>query len=168
MDSAKQNLTNYIEKSNTCNLVFSIVVAILGYVSVYIKCDWFLCIMFGFIGYRILSRTLEINISFVKDICDNSDKKSSNLKPNDRVRLAIKSLIEEAILFAAMYCFLLAPEACYIQSLIGGLHSFTLDPFSSIHAVYACFFELVAVWQKVCSGILVTLCIAQYFSIKSK
>ena len=128
---AVKNLTDYIEKANCWNLFSSIVVAILGYVSVCIKCDWFLCIMFGLICYRILSRTLEINISFVKDICENSAEKSSSLNSNDRVRPAIKSLIEEAVLFAAMYCFLLKPEVCFIQSLTGGLHSFILDTFSS-------------------------------------
>lgn len=155
-----------IEQSNIFNLIFSLVLAVVAFIAVCVKCNVFTYIMFGVLCYRILSRTLEINISFVIDICDKV--KSSSLSNEKRVKLAIKSLLEEAFLFAAMYAFLISGECNFWQVLSGGLHSFTIDVYEVVSERLWCsdLFNAVAVWQKVCSGILVTLCIVQYFASK--
>lgn len=155
---------------NWFNLFLSLVLVVVAFIAVCVKCDVFMYVMFGVISYRILSRTIEINVSFVKDICTRAANKKSNLDKYDRIRLAIKSLIEEALLFAAMYAFLTKGDCNILQCLIGGLHSFTIDVYAAenVQVWSSDWLKLVAVWQKFCSGILVTLCIAQYFAGEDK
>lgn len=155
-----------IEQSNIFNLIFSLILAVVAFIAVRVKCNIFIYIKFGVLCYRILSRTLEISISFVNDICDKA--KSSSLSNGKRIKLAIKSLVEEAFLFAAMYAFLINGDCNFWQALSGGLRSFTIDIYevASEQLWNSSLFNCVAVWQKACSGILVTLCIVQYFANK--
>ena len=171
LSEAKTRLTNYIESANTLNLFFSFVLAIVAFIAVDTSPNGFTYItyiMFGVVSYRILSRTVEISVSFVMDICDKA--KNSSLTNGERIILAIKSLLEEAILFAAMYVFLINGDCNFLKSLIGGLHSFTIDTYKVASELLRCndLFDLVATWQKICSGVLVTLCIVQYFASNDK
>lgn len=163
---AKGKLANYIESANILNLISTLGLAIVAFIALAVKCDVFTYITFGVLCYRTLSRTIEVDVSFVKDICTRVANKKSNLDKYDRIKLAIKSLIEEALLFAAMYAFLIKGDCNILQCLIGGLHSFTIDVYAaeSVQVWSGEWFKFVAVWQKVCSGILITLCIAQYFA----
>lgn len=162
----KDKLEQYIVSANTYNLVLTLILSIPCYLSTVFHCNPFFYLMMGLMSYRLISRTMEINIAFIKDIC--SKHKSTDLTKYQRAALAIKSLLEEVLLFFSMYCFLLKPAAEFIPPLIGGLHSFTLDIFTNENVVNINLFSLVAVWQKVCSAILVTLCIASYLSSEEK
>lgn len=162
----KDKLKQYIVSANTYNLVFTLILSIPCYLSTIFHCNQFFYLMMGLLSYRLISRTMEINVAFIKDICSKS--KSTDLTKYQRAALAIKSLIEEVLLFFGMYCFLLKPAAEFIPPFIGGLHSFTLDIFTNENVVNINLFGLVAVWQKVCSAILVTLCIASYLSSEEK
>mgnify|MGYP002522632723 CR=1 FL=1 len=148
---------NYIRTANTGNLIASFVLAVSA-VLVRIFGNGVWCnILLGVLAYRILSRTMEINISFVKDIA--TEGHTSDLKAGDRISLAVRSLIEEATLFAGMYCFLFA-EGSLLQAIVSGLYSFTTDAVSNADGWVA----LTSVYQKTCTSILVVLCIASYIS----
>lgn len=59
--------------------------------------------MLAFLGVRVVSRTLEISMSFVKDVCFS--KHGSNLTSRGRVGLAFLSILEVLILsFGVSYC----------------------------------------------------------------
>lgn len=165
-ESDKKNLSRYIKSANTLNLIVSCILVIFVIVVFVINNEILINMILGVISHRILSRTMEINISFVKDICDSH--KSSDLNKNQRILLAIKSLIEEAVLFAGLYCFMFEMPTDWLQAIIGGLYSFTLGVFSPAKIADKAVFCLVSIWQKVCSGILVTLCIAAYLGAKDK
>lgn len=158
-----QNLRKkYIKSANIWNLcasfVFSIFVVLP--IAAFVKSEAVTYLLVGMLTCRIVSRTMEINVSFVKDICER-DKKSG-LSKYERIALAVKSLIEEAVLFLGIYAFLITDTCVFFPALIGGLHSFTIDVFEWANVTNGTMFQLVAVWQKCCSAILVTLCIAAY------
>ena len=157
----------YITSANTVNLIFSVMLMIAA-ACVATFCDgWVYNIFFGLVAYRLLSRTLEINISFIRDISVGSKDKTSSLEPGQRVSLAIRSLVEEAALFAAIYCFMLPMTANgWLNAFTGGLFSFVLDVFSPCECNML--LRFVSVYQKVCSAILVTLCIAVYLDRNKK
>ena len=161
-----QNLRKkYIETSNKWNLYLSIIFSIVVWLIVtYVRTVAVAYVFVGMLTYRIISRTVEINVSFVKDICER-DKKSG-LSKYERVALAVKSLIEEAVLFFGIYTVLITEACVFFPALIGGLHSFTIDVFEWANVTNGTLFQLVAVWQKCCSAILVTLCIAAYLGVE--
>lgn len=153
----KSKKGKYIRIANAVNLIASFVLAVsAALVRIFGNGVW--CnILLGVLAYRILSRTMEINISFVKDIA--TEGHTSDLKAGDRISLAVKSLIEEAVLFAGMYCFLFA-EGSWLQAIVSGFYSFTTDAVSNADGWVA----LTSVYQKTCTFILVVLCIASYIS----
>jgi hypothetical protein len=57
--------------------------------------------LIGFIGYRCISRSLELIISFYEDAI--SVNKKSDLTSSDRVLLAIKSYVEVILNYAIFY-----------------------------------------------------------------
>ena len=157
-DNFKKDLkAKYISRANTVNLVIGVMIMIVA-ACVAMFCDgWAYNIFYGLVAYRLLSRTLEINISFIRDIAD--DKKKSSLEPSQRVSLAIRSLVEEAAMFAAVYCFMLPMTSdCWLDAFTGGLFSFVKDVFSEDSGIL----RFTSVYQKVCSVTLVALCIAVY------
>ena len=159
-DNFKKDLkAKYISRANTVNLVISVMLMIVA-ACVAMFCDgWAYNIFYGLVAYRLLSRTLEINISFVRDIADGSKNKNSTLTAGQRVSLAIRSLVEEAALFAAIYCFILhITSDCWLDAFTGGLFSFVYDVFSKDSSIL----RFTSVYQKVCSVTLIVLCIAVY------
>ncbi len=90
----KEYRKSIINVNNITNLLITIIVLIL-YLFVFLNnYNIYLIILFA---YRFLSRSIEIIISFFKDICEN--KKKSSLENKDRILLAITSLIEISILY---------------------------------------------------------------------
>lgn len=91
---------------NIENLVLSFMFIILFGMFAYLdffQCHWFHRIVLVFLGFRIISRTIEISVSFVKDIC--SSEHSSKLNWQNRVTLAFLSILEIVILsFGVNYC----------------------------------------------------------------
>lgn len=149
----------YIALANTINLIASVVLSI-GVIVARYRCniEWLYFSLFGLIGYRLLSRTVEINVAFFNDCLDK--KKNSDLDKYDRIKLAFTSLLEEAFLFAALYSF---AKLEWWRSLLGGLHSFILSPFSlgfRSHPLFA----FVAVYQVICTIVLITISFATYIS----
>ena len=160
-DNTQDLIKKYIESANIWNLYNSIFLSFVACLLVtYVKCVAVTYLFVGMLTCRIVSRTMEINVSFVKDICDR--KKKSGLSKYGRIALAVKSLIEEAVMFFGIYAFLITDACVFFPALIGGLHSFTIDVFEWANVTNGTMFQLVAVWQKCCSAILVTLCIAAY------
>lgn len=86
----------YIKISNLCNLVFSMIYCLV--IWIVLKNPIGLVIL----AYRILSRCIEIIVSFFKDVCSGHNK-SSSLKYSTRVGLAVSSLHEVVILCATFY-----------------------------------------------------------------
>lgn len=96
---------NFIRKSNFYNFIFSglLFVALFWLpeysqlVLVFIKFFW---------GIRVVSRSFEIMIAFVRDVIDNN-KKPSDIKSNERIKLAIFSYFEIIIIYAGIYFLLI-------------------------------------------------------------
>lgn len=100
----------YISIDNYRNSIkkFSIILAILLFIEEFIYPIYpskpILFFGTGFIGYRCISRSLEIIVSFYNDVC--SSCKTSLLTSKDRVDLAIKSYIEVIVNYAIFYYLL--------------------------------------------------------------
>jgi len=162
VDSRKQARTRYIRNANIHNLFLSMFLSVLTFLLFVfcVHCDccpylqWF---VYGFFGYRLLSRTVEINVSFFKDCFDREHE--SDLDRYDRIKLAFKSLLEETVLFTALYSF---AKLKWWEALLGGLHSLILSPYSV--GYNSAFFKFVAVYQVICTIILLTISFATYVS----
>lgn len=60
--------------------------------------------LLGLLIFRVISRTIEIAVSFIVDVC--KQEHSSTLKSNERIKLAFLSLLEVVILtFGVGYCY---------------------------------------------------------------
>ena len=152
----------YIKKANKTNLLSTF----LGIATFYIlfftlRINWLNNILLSCVAYRLCSRTIEINISFMKDIIE--EKKDSDLSKWDRIKLAFTSLLEEAILFAGIYLFNFNNVA---DSILGGLHSFILSPVNFCNSNYG--YRFIAIYQVICTIILITLSFATYISQTDK
>ena len=158
-ESSEKAKAKYIKCANKGNLILSFVLCVATFVVVYSA--WGKCLRwgaFGFLGYRLLSRTVEINVAFFKDCLDK--KKDSDLDKYGRIKLAFKSLLEEAFLFAALYSF---AKLEWWGALLGGAHSFILTLFSADFYYYKTFL-FVAVYQVICTIVLLTVSFATYIS----
>ena len=157
-DSIKNKRADYIKIANANNLIFTLIITfITSTIFMIFKYDWIYNISIGFIGYRLCSRTIEINISFIKDIL--SEEKKSSLKKIERIKLAFTSLVEEAILFAGIYVVMMK-NIC--DAVLGALHSFVLSPVSFCQ--FNGFGNFLALYQVICTIILLTISFASYIS----
>lgn len=162
VERSKQARARYIKNANIHNLFLSLILSVLTFLLFVscVHCDccpylqWF---VYGFFGYRLLSRTFEINVSFFKDCFDREHE--SNLDRYDRIKLAFKSLLEETVLFTALYSF---AKLKWWEALLGGLHSLILSPYSV--GYNSAFFKFVAVYQVICTIVLLTIAFATYVS----
>lgn len=117
---------------NNHNLILSTILLFLYSASIWVPGDfisdcWVGRIFSVIISYRFISRTLEVNISFIRDVVEQN-KNRSKLSCDERIQLAFKSLFEEVILFASVYCLILnSQELCVVRSLYGGLQSFIMQ-----------------------------------------
>ena len=157
-------LANYICRNNTWNLIISAVLIIIVLSLAYLTSHyWLWAFLSGVLGYRILSRTVEINLAFFKDVCEENENKS-NLSAQKRIRLAIKSLIEEALLFSGFYS-LMSDEFSWnylAEAVLNGARSFIPSlPDAEASNKLMAFMET---YQAICSLILITLSIASYIS----
>lgn len=161
-DKQKKELAQYIKTANHANLIISIILCIITIPLVFFcNCEFIYFFLFGLIGFRLWSRTMEINAAFLKD-CVEKDK-NSDLGKYERIKLAFFSLIEEAVLFMGIYTFFDKME--WYKPILGGLHSFILSPVSICSAYrFAVFFKFVAVYQIICSVVLITISFATYIS----
>jgi hypothetical protein len=95
---------NFIRKSNFYNFIFSGLLFVVLFwlpeysqpVSVFIKIFW---------GIKVVSRSFEIMIAFVKDVIDDNEK-NSDIESNERIKLAIFSYFEIIIIYAGIYFLL--------------------------------------------------------------
>lgn len=163
----KINLTKYIQKKNKYNLAITLlfVIILLFLVSLFYcfgvssEClKYFIYFYACFFVIRLISRTMEINISFFDDVFDKD--KSTNLNKYDRIKLAFASLLEEAFLFFGIYVIL---GICPYDAIIGGLHSFIIQMpnFKKI-----C--DFIPIYQTICSIILITISFATYISLENE
>ena len=157
-NSQSNVLGDYIKRNNHWNLIASVLLVVVG---VFLWCVGFLWIVIvGLLGYRTLSRTMEINISFLRDIMDKSN--NSDLQSIDRIKLAIKSLLEETILFFAFYLVL---NKCYdIKYFCSSIIASTRSIIPTIPDAQGTFVFVVATYQAISAFILITLSIAMYIS----
>lgn len=99
--------TKLIKGFNFLNLGVSFLLVLVFYATKYITCCSdlsILCYLKIFLGYRTLSRTIEIMISFIKDV-SSKEHHSSSLNYKDRIRLAFLSILESFILaFGIQLC----------------------------------------------------------------
>lgn len=106
--SFKKNIENhnpnelgeFIKKSNKYNLIFSS--SLVFYYIIVAPTD---TLFRYFLFLRVISRSFEIMIAFYDDVIDDTKKKSS-LKPNDRMKLAVRSYFEIIILNTLTYALL--------------------------------------------------------------
>lgn len=105
-DVEKQKLGKMIKKFNCFNLVLSIILCVVFITVALISSNKWNNLLIMIMIIRYLSRTLEVVISFVLDIFDKQNEKSSNLAPKERIKLALKSFLEIFIL-AFTFIFLI-------------------------------------------------------------
>ena len=155
-------LSKYIKRANCVNFIFSFCIVLIVIILTFTNCNTLHSFLFGIIAYRCLSRTLEVNISFLKDCLEKG--KNSDLTKYDRIKLAFISLAEEAFLFTGIYIFAFS-KADWWKSILGGLHSFILSPYNVCQKnVLGIILSFVAVYQVICSIILITISFANYIS----
>lgn len=142
----------FIEAKNEINLGFSLVLVILMFVMSCPLIDYLVLI-------RFISRTIEINVSFILDIVEK--KKSSSLNKYERILLAFGSLLEEAALFSGIY-LILDLDKCH--AILAGLYSFILNRYECEECNVL--FQYLSVYQVFSSLVLITLSFASYISYK--
>ena len=148
----------YIKRNNHWNLIVSVLLVAAGVFLCRVECLWIVIV--GLLGYRTLSRTMEINISFLRDIMDKSN--NSDLQSIDRIKLAMKSLLEETILFFSFYLVL---NKCYdIKYFWSSIIASTRSIIPTIPDAQGTFVFVVATYQAISAFILITLSIAMYIS----
>jgi len=95
---------NFIRKSNFYNFIFS---GLLFFALFWLP-EYFepvLDFIKFFWGIRVVSRSFEIMIAFVRDVIDDN-KKTSDIESNERIKLAIFSYFEIIIIYAGIYFLL--------------------------------------------------------------
>lgn len=115
---SKESKSKLIKAFNISNIIISLVVGVLlvcfnKYLPNFIVTKMILI----FAGIRFVSRSIEIIISFVKDVIDK--KKSSNLDRNKRITLAFYSLLE--IIFFSMCIFYCQVNCNFFRAILNSL-----------------------------------------------
>lgn len=152
----------YIKKANHINLIVSLVCVVICWVLVkFVKSDYCWLILSFFVLARMISRTMEINISFFKDIF--SDEKNSTLTNYARIKLAVFSLCEEAILFSFIYYAFGNCEESVFDSVLLGMSSFIMSNGGDFDGNP--FLKIIAIYQVISAVILITMSIANYLSL---
>lgn len=160
---AKAERSKYIKAANALNLLISFLLCVCIFLlKSFFSSEWPCWLLLGMIAFRALSRTVEINVSFFKD-CVSAEEKQSDLSKYERIGLAFKSLLEEALLFAGIYVFFPGQNPPFWNAMLGGLHSFILSPVS-YKTNFQGLFSFVAIYQTICSIILITISFATYIS----
>lgn len=157
---SKSERGDYIKRMNICNLCVSIFLVLFVYMVKYIPCDNVLGICKYILIARGVSRTWEINVAFFKDVT-SAGVKDSNIKNEERIGLALKSLVEEAVLFSGGY--LLIGER-FVDSIAMGAHSLIvyLASYSIELSGFRELLKFVPIYQLLCSLVLVTFCLVSY------
>lgn len=152
----------YIKKANYINLIVSLACVGFCWVLVkFVKSDYCWLILSFFILARMISRTMEINISFFKDIFSN--EKNSTLTNSMRIKLAIFSFCEEAILFSFIYYAFGNCGESVFDSILLGMSSFIMSNSGNFDSNP--FLKMISIYQVISSVILITLSIANYLSL---
>lgn len=100
-DSERSDRASIIQERNRRNLINSFIVMVCSFFFIFFKLEILAYLLFGFNGYRFISRSSEIMIAFVKD-CFNSENKSE-LYTAERLKLAMISYFEIYLYSAAFY-----------------------------------------------------------------
>lgn len=131
------------------------------------------------LGFRIISRCLEIIFSFGKDVITKSDvNKSSALDKFDRLQLALLSLLEICLLSAAIYA-VINVETCPLQmfnsllyslgtSLIVAVNLKGQDGLILFSSPSNALFNFFVILQSLTSVTLIVLAVAGYLSDGNK
>lgn len=157
--------SKYIKTNNIANLITSSIIVVIVLVFVYVhKVRWLWMVFGGLLFYRVVSRTMEINLSFLLDIIGEKERQSS-LSGRERMCLALKSLLEEAVLFVGMYAVLRRSflSEFFWTCITAGARSFI----PTLPDGCASIVTFIATYQAICSLILITLSLASYISEKS-
>ena len=115
----------------------------------------------GIITIRLISRTMEINLSFFYDIISKQDNKKSNLNREERIKLALFSFIEEIILFFALYLAIARNVDC--ENITKKAFSFLFGADVGTDFGLLC----ASTYQKICTFIIITLSLVTYVSNSS-
>lgn len=98
----EKKLRFFIQISNGLNLIFSLVLIIIFFISANLKINY---MMFCFILIRAISRSVEICYAFTKDVIKKANK-NTKLNSGDRIILGISSYIEVILNYTLVYYIL--------------------------------------------------------------
>lgn len=130
---AKQLRSAYIRANNIFNIIFTCILAFFSYI--WIQCGFGnVEILYYILFVRIVSRTIEIILSFILDVI-SFKKKKSNLRFSRRCSLAITSLFE--VLMLAFIVFYVG----YHCKMVGGL-TMVDDVSFTLSSILANFFKM--------------------------
>lgn len=162
-EPADQNdLAKYIKWNNRANLAASFVWVVVVSLIVFLTNKVGQSIALGMLVARLLSRVNEVSLAFVDDIGDRKNK--SGLTSTQRLKLAVVSLAEEAILFGALYGILACGgKWCTCEFVRGVLHgAYSFVPNINIGKSVA--WSISSAYQCVSAMILISLTITSYLS----
>ena len=163
----KEERTKYIKCQNWKNLILSIIYSIVVFLLWYfLDCKQIYPFLLGIVLFRLWSRANEITISFFIDVVISKGEKKSKLDKQDRISLAINSLLEEAILFACVHACLLkecANSEGIAYGIMYGVKSFLPSVIIGIQEG-AIVTGILSAYQTISSVALITLSIASYIS----
>lgn len=152
---------DYIININKLNLVFSLLIFLL----LFFHDKSFNYFEITFLAYRTFSRVVEITYAFYKDITEDVPK-TSTLKANERIKLAINSYFEIIVLYSYMY-YLLDKVNTFFDSVVmsTSISTFTLGfglaDFNSC-TIQDNFIKVIIITQIISTINIITLSIASY------
>lgn len=191
----KSELAKFIQQRNKANFRTAFYLLTILLLSIYLyfffhvlygghKFDFvnqlveFMFIFTFFVTLRFASRSYEIIKAFITDISDKGGKKTS-LDGKDRLILAIRSLVEIAVLTAVIRTsYMLVHEKAHVHNLLEPLSFGTMVIHQLFHGIAAMAFnvsysaddslllQFIHIVQLLVSLSLITLSIASYLSYK--
>lgn len=166
--SFKKNIVNhnhnelgeFIKKSNNYNHIFSSFLVL--YYIIVVPTD---TLFRYFLFLRVISRSFEIMIAFYDDVIDDT-KKSSSLKPNDRMKLAVRSYFEVIILNTLTYAMLKNKNVSESVFTSIGVSTFTSVEFCNRIRIDILLYNSFIALQLFTSLCLVSFALARYIGEK--
>ncbi|MCL6271907.1 hypothetical protein M3P05_18470 [Sansalvadorimonas sp. 2012CJ34-2] len=161
-----------IKTTNNLNLISSagifLILTIIGLlkpVMPHVSFNTIVCISFGLVLYRTLSRSVEIIYAFTNDATSDETKSTSSLNKYDRIKLAINSYIENILNYAALYFLASDDKSNTLQQLFISIGRSTI---SSVNPVKSFDLINIAIYGQVITSLtLVVLSLAVYISRKT-
>lgn len=161
-EMGKEARARFIKRQNCWNFLLSLSLFIT--LVIFMKKGWEFDFLKILILIRLVSRTMEVNLSFFTDVVSDPTKKESSLKREDRIKLALVSFLEEIILFFAFYS-IIAGNVSHKVFKEAFSFLFNIDDLSYICPCGEILLRFALAYQKLCTFVIITLSLVTYVSL---